>query len=160
MSYHLMMMMISHLFQPHQAAQMFDPDRILCMQALTKLATPIHPHLHIVMGSPGLTRPHLTSPSFPAQPHALSFSLYLSLPHSMGAWVCARHPRLCLRAAAEQYARFHSCGSCQLCSEDTTVRHDEPGLLSCCWLWRQQASGTASSGNNASLSANYRHPAV
>ena len=31
----MMMMMISHLFQPHQADQMFDPGWILCMQALT-----------------------------------------------------------------------------------------------------------------------------
>ena len=33
----LMTMMILHLSQPHQADQMFDPDRILCMQALTNL---------------------------------------------------------------------------------------------------------------------------
>ena len=30
-----LMMMILHLFQPHQADQMSDPDRILRMQALT-----------------------------------------------------------------------------------------------------------------------------
>ena len=37
----MMMMIILHLFQPHQADQMSDPDRILRMQALTNLATPI-----------------------------------------------------------------------------------------------------------------------
>ena len=44
----LMMMMILHLFQPHQADQMFDPgSRILRVQALTNLATPIRSSCHI-----------------------------------------------------------------------------------------------------------------
>ena len=43
----MMMMMILHLFQPHQADQMLDPDRIFCMQALTNLATPIRSSCHM-----------------------------------------------------------------------------------------------------------------
>ena len=43
----VMMMMILHLFQPHQADQMLDPDRIFCMQALPNLATPIRSSCHM-----------------------------------------------------------------------------------------------------------------
>ena len=39
--------MILHLFQPHQADQLFDPDRILRMQALTNLAIPIKSSCHM-----------------------------------------------------------------------------------------------------------------
>ena len=37
----MMMMMMLHVFQPHQADQMSGPGKILRMQALTNLATPM-----------------------------------------------------------------------------------------------------------------------
>ena len=40
-------MMILHLLQPPQADQMFDPDRILRMQALTNSAAPIKSSCHM-----------------------------------------------------------------------------------------------------------------
>ena len=66
-----MMMSILHLFQPHQADQLFDPGfRILRMQALTNLATPI--------------RRDTTSPRLSVWPYASSLPTLAVPVHARG----------------------------------------------------------------------------
>ena len=67
----MMMMMILHLFQPHQADQMFDPFRILRMQALTNLATPIKSSRHMmacIVCCPWNERDHFSLKHGPCRP--------------------------------------------------------------------------------------------